>query len=363
MDKFSLGWSQDWDSSLSCSSEENLVRITARHRGLYHGLTPAGEQINVHLRGKLLHECVTNATLPAVGDWCLIGSRYLDETNETSAPLELLLPRRSQISRMVTGIEADEQILAANIDYVFIVTSANKNFNINRLRRYIILAEHGRAKPVVVLSKVDLVDYKPDEYTTLMEHHLPGIQYVATSSLSSDGTEQVEAMLSAGQTAVFVGSSGVGKSTLVNSLLNSDIRRIGAIRENDCKGRHTTSSAGLFFTETGGMIIDTPGLREVHVLGDAAQLDQILPSVKDLAGACRFSDCSHTSEPDCQIQLALQEERLSQADLNSYFQLERELAYSKRKLDKLAAAEERNKWKKINVAQRRNKLAKRGEAI
>lgn len=363
MDRFSLGWSPEWDCYLDNGNDERVVRIVARHKGLYSAIFCDGRAVNTHLRGKMLYDSFSNAELPAVGDWCVVGDPFLDESNEHAAHVEQLLPRRSRIARMITGVEADEQVLAGNIDYVFIVTSANRNFNINRLRRYIILAQHGNVHPIVVLSKTDLVDYEVNSFVKQIQFNFPGVDVISTSILSYAGVDEIKQRLSQGRTAVFVGSSGVGKSTLVNALLSSGVQKTGAIRENDCKGRHTTSAAGLFFTDGGGMIIDTPGLREVHVLGDTEDLDKMMPSVKELSSACRFSDCSHTNEPECQVQKALADCRLDQGELDAYFKLERELAYSKRKLDKLASLQERNRWKKINLEQRQRKLARRDATL
>lgn len=352
MDRNNLGWSPEWDHYGERFEGESLVRIVARHKAFCEGLTASGNRLNCHLSGKMSHESSTSAQLPAVGDWCAMGTPFLDETNSRAALVKEVLPRKSVIARMVAGVDADQQVLAANVDYAFLVTSANKNFNINRLRRYMILANHGGAQPIVVLSKVDLADGAERDFADQLQSAFPEVRYVLTSALSLTGVERIESILCAGQTGVFLGSSGVGKSTLVNLLLGRAAQRTGEIRENDAKGRHTTSGAGLFFMPGGGMIIDTPGLREVHVLGEAEDLDRLMPSFSELAATCKFGNCTHNTEPGCQVQEALADERLSQGELDTYLKLNKEIAYARRKLDQRAAIQERVRWKKIAVQQR-----------
>lgn len=353
MDRNSLGWSPSWDQHAERFDNESLVRITARHKGFCQGITATGSRLNCHLSGKMSHEAFTSAQLPAVGDWCVVGVPYLDESNSLAAIVRQLLPRKSVIARMVAGIDADQQVLAANVDYAFLVTSANKNFSINRLRRYMILANHGGVFPIVVLSKIDLAEGGTEwNFVDEVRSAFPEVSIVLTSAMSSTGVDRLRSIPGAGQTAVFLGSSGVGKSTLVNLLLGQDVQSTGAIRENDAKGRHTTSGAGLFFMPNGGMIIDTPGLREVQVQGDEDVLNRLLPSFSELAATCKFGNCGHGSEPGCQVQAALANETLSQDELDNYIKLNRELAYARRKLDRRAAIQERTRWKKIAVQQR-----------
>lgn len=320
-----------------------------------------GRNINCHLSGKMLHEAHSNEALPVVGDWCAIGDIFTDETNSPAALIAEILPRVSSFARMVAGVDADQQLLASNIDYAFLVTSANHNFNVNRLRRYTLLARHGKVTPVIVLSKSDLAEGLEHMYTQQIESVLPQIDIVATSAVNLIGIDTIRDYLRTGKTAVFLGSSGVGKSTLVNVLLNSQTQKTGAVRELDSKGRHTTSVADLFFATSGGMIIDTPGLREVQVLGDEGDLAEVMPDVTLLASSCKFSDCSHSNEPGCQIKQALEENRLEQTDLDNYYKLQSEMAYARRKLDQRAANQERNRWKKITMQMRNIQKNKRGE--
>lgn len=353
MDRFLLGWSPMWDHYVHNRSRESVVRITERHKNIYRALTPAGKVLNCRPSGKMVHETISAADFPAVGDWCLIGDIVLDASNEPAATIEMLLPRRSKIARTAVYL-SDEQVLAANVDYAFIVTSLNRDYNLNRLRRFVLLAESGRSQPIIVLSKVDLNDQLDDRLDEL-RRTFSDMPCIATSATTHVGVTELRSFLVSGKTGVFIGSSGVGKSTLINSLLSVDVQKIGAIRQHDQRGRHTTSGAGLFLIPEGGLIIDTAGLREVAVLGDDADLDNAISSIPALARQCRFRNCSHTSEPGCHVQDALEKGDLPQEEMTNYTKLEREIAYGKRKQDQRLAAEERKRWKKISILQRQKR--------
>lgn len=345
LDQYQLGWSAAWDQYLEASSIQSFARVTARHKGAYSAMTASAQLLNCFLSGKIQRGSLSNAELPAVGDWCKITEIFSNGGNEPAAKIIEVLPRKSKITRLLAGSETDEQVLAANIDIVFVVTSVNRDFNINRLRRYVLLAEHGNARPVIILSKADLLD-NPSEIREELNRVFPKVEYIMTSSISLSGIEQIEKLLSAGTSAVFVGSSGVGKSTLVNTLLSEKVQKTQEVRADDQRGKHTTSSSGLFFTANGGIIIDTPGLREVQVVADSDDLDRMMPAVGSLAVTCKFTNCTHTNEPECAVQAALIQGSLQEEELASYSKLERELAFSKRKLDQRLASDERKKWKK-----------------
>lgn len=354
MDQYALGWSEVWDHHLENYSVESVVRIVARHKNSYRALGMDGKNWNCQLSGRMVHEAELGQMLPAVGDWCALGASFLNESNELAALVETVFERRSQLARMVAGLETDTQILAANVDFVFIVTSMNKEFNINRLRRYVLIAEYGGVQPIIVLSKSDLAENIADVHSEL-QSAFPQVPFMTTSSVYRSGLDDINARLVTGKTAVFVGSSGVGKSTLVNTLLSQEIQKTRDIRGNDDHGRHTTSSAGLFFMPSGGMIIDTPGLREVQILGTEEQLNQMMPSVSEFAAQCKFHDCSHSNEPGCAVVEALEQGDLEESEFNSYLKLEREVAYGRRKLDQKLANAERKKWKKIAIDNRKRK--------
>lgn len=355
MDLYSLGWSDDWDRYLSTCSIESIVRITARHKNQYRALTVSGHRLNCRVPGKLLHESLLGSALPAVGDWCVVSESHMDAGNERAAIIHEVLPRRSRLSRRIAGEATDEQVLAANIDLVFVVTSANHDFNINRLQRYVLLANYGRANPIIVLSKVDVLDSPCARFVNELNCAFPAVPCIVTNAVTFTGLDEIRQLLTAGRTAVFVGSSGVGKSTLVNALLGNPIQKTAALRRRIEKGKHTTSSSGLFFVPRGGMIIDTPGLREVQVLADDEGLARAYPTVGELAAQCRFRDCSHASEPGCAVLAAAAEGELSAADFTAYNRLVRETAYNNRKLDQRLYNEERRRWKRITLDNRRRK--------
>lgn len=357
-----LGWSRAWDPLLERKEYEleKLARITARHRHVCEALTSTGEALNLHISGKLLRGYADAPVSPVVGDWCSFGERFVDESNTASATIEAVLPRRTSITRAAAGLTSDHQVLAANIDIMFVLTSVNRDLNVNRLRRYLLLAEQGGVRTVFVLSKMDLLfaDGQMDETCmaalNAIEETFPDVQRVSTSVVDGCGLAEIRSLLHTGMTAVFLGSSGVGKSSLVNALLASPVQKTGDIRL-DQRGRHTTSGSELFFLPDGGMIIDTAGLRAVGVIGDEETLVRLMPTVAELAEFCRFKDCIHETEPGCAVQHALSTGGLEQGEYENYTQLSKELAYSRRKTDQRLAFEERQRWKQIAVNQRRMK--------
>ncbi len=357
MDQYTLGWSDQWDHCLNTRSLESIVRITARHKNQYRALTSTGQHLNCHVSGKLLYGSLLGSALPAVGDWCVVSELHVDASNERAATIYEVLQRRSRLSRRIAGETRDEQVLAANIDYVFVVTTCNQDFNINRLQRYVLLAKYGRAKPVIVLSKIDVLDTPATLLVDELKCAFPGVPCIETSAVTVAGLDDIRQLLAVGKTAVFVGSSGVGKSTLVNALLGTIVQKTAALRERIEKGKHTTSSSGLFFVPEGGMIIDTPGLREVQVLADAEGIAKAYPTVGELASACRFSDCTHASEPGCAVLAAAAEGELSASDFTVFTRLVREAAYNNRKIDQRLYNEERRRWKRITIDNRRRKNA------
>lgn len=357
MNSYALGWSEVWDRHLEQHNIEktnNPARIVARHKSVFPAITAAGERLNLYVSGKDRHGFSSTVLAPVVGDWCSIGERFIDESNEKAAFIETLFPRKTSIVRSAAGLTSDEQILVANIDILFIVTSVNRDLNINRLRRYLLLAAQGGPKPIICLSKMDLLDSDCLFALNAIEQTFPDVQCIYTSTVSGAGIEELHSILKEGTTAVFLGSSGVGKSTLINAIMNRPVQETGAIRAVDQRGRHTTSGSELFLAPNGGLIIDTAGLRQVGVVGDEEALDRLMPTVSELGENCRFADCSHSSEPGCAVLSALSTGLLEESDWNAYTQLSRELAYARRKGNQRLEAEERKKWKQRTMNYRRS---------
>lgn len=307
-DLVALGWTAELAASLEAGHIP--ARVSAQHRGAYDVLAERGEQ-RVRLPGRFLHEAGPTE-LPAVGDWVGIEADMIQS----------LLPRRSAFVRQTAGRETGAQVLAANVDTAFLVTSLNLDLEPRRLERYLTVAWDSGALPVILLTKADLAD-DADALLAEVEAVAFGVPVHLVSAVTGHGMDVVASYLRPGTTAVLLGSSGVGKSTLVNRLAGEELLRTQEIREDDDRGRHTTSHRELVVMPGGGMIVDTPGIRELQLWeGDTASG---FGDIDDLALRCRFSDCGHTTEPGCAVLEAVDEGVLTLDRLRSYRKLEREL--------------------------------------
>lgn len=316
-----LGWDQ-WFTHRFASVEADGVlagRVVADH-----GLTKAvhtGDRVRQAEVARRLSQATPGAdpVLPAVGDWVVLRSRPgLDV-------VEAVLERRTAFRRRAASYgsrESQEQVLAANVDVVFIMVAADSPRNVRRIERYLAVASGSGARPVVLLSKADLAS-SLDQSREQAEAVSAGIPVIAVSSVSGLGIEEVRASLGRGQTGVLLGPSGSGKSTLLNALLGTTAMLTGEVRA-DGKGRHTTSHRQLFRLPDGGLLIDTPGLRELQLWTDDIDLERLFADVEELAAHCRFSDCGHDREPDCAVKDAIAEGRLSPLRLRSYRLLQEE---------------------------------------
>lgn len=266
------------------------------------------------------------AGLPAVGDWVLIEARPA----EGSAAIHEVLPRKTKFSRKAAGQETAEQIVAANIDTVFLVTSLNTDFNLRRIERYLTTIWDSGARPVVLLSKADFcVDVAPAG--AAVEAIALGVPINALSAATGEGLDRLAEYLKPGQTVALIGMSGVGKSTLINRLLGHETQKVLEIREDDARGRHATTSRRLFILPGRGMLIDTPGMRELQLWDANGGLAQAFGDIETLAGECRFGDCRHESEPGCAVQASINAGQLRPERFESFLKLRRELAYLDRK--------------------------------
>jgi len=338
---YDFGWNDQITSEPF--ETENIARITTVHRGYSRAITESGE-VNVYLSGQFHLE--RDFTL-AVGDFVRIGPRFIDEQDLTAAILMELYPRRSKFSRIAAGSDSKEQVLASHLDLLFIVTSANEDMSLNRLQRFILLAKNGGIEPVVVLSKTDL-NPKSNELLIDIEARTPGVKVIGCSAIQKTGLECIEVFISKGKTAAFVGSSGVGKSSLVNCLLEEERQKTLEIREEDGKGRHTTTSRELFFLKNGGMVIDTAGLREVQIFSEESSLSDTFQEITRRAQACKFSDCSHESETGCAIQSGLLNGEIREDEYQNYLKLLKEVQYTKRKMNRVTSSNDKKRWKSIH---------------
>jgi ribosome biogenesis GTPase / thiamine phosphate phosphatase len=332
-----LGWDEAWEADFEPHRAAGLVpgRVTIQHRGAYVLLTPDGEQW-AELPRRLLRAADEGAGLvPAVGDWVAVSS----PSHAGRALIEHVLPRRSAFSRKTAWAETREQVVAANVDLVFLLQGLPLDVNSRRLERYLATAWDSGATPVVVLTKADLVDHL-EPYVAEVESIAFGVSVHAVSNVTGDGIEALRGYLEPGRTVALLGSSGVGKSTLVNTLLGREALETREIRA-DGRGRHTTTRRELVLLPGGGIVLDTPGMRELQLWDVAEGLQQAFSDVEDLAAECRFSDCSHDSEPGCAIREALRTGELPAERWESYRRLQRELAALHLRMDARARQEQR----------------------
>jgi ribosome biogenesis GTPase / thiamine phosphate phosphatase len=296
-------------------------------------LTEAGPT-EVVVQRRTARDATSVADLPAVGDWLALAPI---SASPLQGALREVLPRRSAFARTRPS-DGRPQVIAANVDLVFLVSGLDHDLNLRRIERYLVLAMDGGVTPVVVLNKVDIAH---DLARAVAEVHAvaAGTRVVAASALTGVGLDELRAFLVPGTTACLLGSSGVGKSTLTNRLLDHDRQAVRGLREDDSKGRHTTTRRELFATPGGGLIIDTPGLRTVGLLDDAAALDASFAEIDVLARDCRFGDCSHGSEPGCAVQAAIAAGSVSPERLDSYQRLEAERRSVELRADKRARRE------------------------
>ncbi|MDR0272093.1 MAG: ribosome small subunit-dependent GTPase A [Clostridiales bacterium] len=317
-------------------------RITELHRERYTVITERGE-VSATLKGTFFHNAEVRDDLPCVGDFVLL--QYNDSGTSLIAKL---LPRRTKFSRAdFLGHKAGhvktvyEQLIAVNFDYVFIVTSLNWDFNVNRVVRYLTQTRRSGGEPVIILTKADLIDeYELEEKISEVQSVAPDVPVHAVSSHTGFGMENLNKYLRPEKTVVFLGMSGVGKSSLLNALMQQDVMDVKAIREDDSRGRHTTTHRHLFMLPCGAMVIDTPGMRELGLYDAEEGIRAVFSDVEELFSQCKFSDCRHQSEPGCAIRAALKDGSLSKEQWQRYLNQKRETKFID---DKTAAIREKKK--------------------
>ena len=319
-----LGWSHFFQQQIDID-EMSLIpaRVTRQDINQYHLLSAEGELTGI-LPGRFRQQALSKGDLPTVGDWVLVSHIVGGEAGNVQ--IERLLERKSKFSRKEAGEVVDEQVVAANIDHVFIVSGLDDDFNPNRIERYLLLSWDSGALPVIVLNKADLCE-DLDERLDALASITGGAPVHIVSAAEGEGIDALQPYLAPGSTCALMGSSGVGKSTLINRLLGYNRFETGAVREADSKGRHTTTFREMTQVPDGGMIIDTPGMREIQLWSDSVSLSGSFEDIEQLALSCRFSDCAHQSEPGCAVKAAIDAGELESDRLQRYEKLLREFAH------------------------------------
>ncbi len=343
-DLASLGFGPVFVAQYQLLERPDLVpaRIASESRGIYH-LRGCRASL-AEASGRLRHE-LHPLERPSAGDWVAVA----DDGHR--AIIHHVFDRRTQLVRRAVASGGEAQVVAANVDVAFIVTSANRDFNLRRIERYLTAVWDSGASPVIVLNKVDLGGVGP-EMLDALDKVAMGAPVLQTSALMGIGRDELRAFVGPGRTLALVGSSGVGKSSLSNLLLGQELLDTGGIRADDDRGRHTTTRRELVELPGGGMLLDTPGMREFGLIVDEDSLDSAFADVQELAAQCRFGDCQHRGEPGCAVGAAIETGDLEPSRLRSYDKLQRELAALARRGDPRLQAEARKKWRAVSKSYR-----------
>ena len=306
-----LGWQAFFQQQLTLEEFEHftIARIVEQQRSLIHILST---------EGKASLPIISSMPSMTVGDWILL---------DDMGSFHRLLERLSLFSRKAAGTKVATQLIAANIDTVFIVSSLNQDFNLNRIERYLVMANEAGVEPVVVLTKLDHCTH-PEDYIQQVQRIDPMLAVVAVNSLDSESVSQLSDWCAPGKTVALLGSSGVGKSTLTNTLSGEAIQQTHAIREDDDKGRHTTTGRSLHLLPAGGLLLDTPGMRELQLAACEQGVEETFKDIAELASQCKFSDCQHQNEPGCAVQAQIKAGKLDERRLSSYLKLMKEQAFN-----------------------------------
>lgn len=351
-----LGWTSHFAESFAPFQDAGLMpaRVALEHTHIYRVHTGQEEWL-ARVAGRLRHDATGRADYPAVGDWVAVEP----PAHSGEARIKAVLPRFSRFSRRAAGDATEEQVVAANIDIVFLVAGLDHDFNPRRLERYLMVAWESGATPVIVLNKADLVP-DPDAFVGQVRAVAPAVEIHAVSAREPASLEALRRLLTSGRTGALLGSSGVGKSTIVNSILGHDLLRTHDVRESDSRGRHTSTNRQLVVLPGGGLLLDTPGMRELQ-LWDSGGRSETFADVTALAERCRFRDCRHRNEPGCAVVAAVGEGELPATRLESFRKLDAEREHVARQQDERALIE-RKREGRIGAKALRQRLKDKGRS-
>lgn len=344
-----LGWNDFFATNFTAAATEGAIpaRIVVQQKTNYLVTTFQGDY-RAAIAGKLRFVATTQADFPAVGDWVV----FRPIPGEQIGTILAVLPRKSKFSRRTAGREEHEQVIAANIDVVFLVNALDPTFNLRRLERYLVLGTQSGAQPVIVLNKVDLCS-SLEEIIEEVRQIAGTVPIHGTNARMNEGTDKLLCYLAPGITGALLGPSGVGKSTIINRLVGLEMLKTQAVRSYDSKGRHTTSHRELVALPTGGLLIDTPGMRELQIWEGEEGFEETFDDIEELATQCRFRDCRHDQEPGCAVQGALREGALDANRVKHYLKLQQELEYRTRQYDTRSQTTDKNRARKATSAPKR----------
>ncbi len=315
-----LGYNEYFEKEFKASDLAGFLpaRVIAEYKEAYRVKDPDGEYL-AKITGKHIYNAKERKDYPAVGDWVVI-----EKLDKNAAVIRAVLPRKTVLQRKYSG-KNEIQIIAANVDFAFIVESLDRDFNLNRFERYFILANEGNIKPVIVLNKTDLIaESELNSRIESIKERFGAVDVITTSAVTDQGLKGLTGYIQKGKTYCFLGSSGVGKSTLINKLLGKNAIRTKEISEYSGRGKHTTSGRDLYLLENGGMVIDNPGMREVGIADASVGIDNIFDEITELAKECKFDNCTHTHEPGCAVLKAIEEGILDERKYENYAKLKKE---------------------------------------
>ncbi|GGD29617.1 ribosome small subunit-dependent GTPase A [Pontibacillus salipaludis] len=343
MNLVQLGWNDSIDTSFKEYESEGYAigRISKGYKNTYKVITKE-QELSAEVSGKFIHNASNKKDFPSVGDWVVLTL----QVEEGKAMIHKVLHRFSKFSRKEPGQGSDEQIVATNINTVFLVISLNKDFNLRRIERYLITAWESGAKPVIVLSKSDICE-EIYEKIIEVESVAIGVPIYTVSAHKGEGMDNLKKYCIDGETIALLGSSGSGKSTICNYLYGSYKQKVSAIRTGDEKGKHTTTNREMLMLPEGGILIDTPGMRELQLWDVNQSINKSFSDIEQFATQCLFRDCQHDNEPSCAVKAAIDQGELELDRFNNYVKFQRELAYLERKNDKKSQMEEKKRHKKI----------------